>query len=440
MSDKMELDQYVQATGESNNIDAKGPIAWDSGFASASLAKNIASFANSKDGGVLVIGKSEIGPGTFEFTGLTDEQADSFETTKVARWVNIRFSPAIDIICHQHEYESKRYVVITIGEFADIPILCTKSFQDPSNSKKHILRERTLYIRNSNAESAPLETVEELRTLIGLATSKRANEMLSTFEAMLKGKPLVAPKADRDLFDDELSDIEKGLGQSYSDQLLRGAWRLVVRPGSYVADRWDDPEQLETIIRNRSVSLRNEFPASRRGTHMREWGICNDTYGETWTLARSGQFLCIRPYWENQQKYECSWRDMQGNPVEPSLEPGMWLDFKPNIFSMTEMFMFVTRLIQEFDSGEQVQIHLQATSLVGRKLVTTDFNLNLRDPEECRAHVFDFKKDLPVEELRAEWEVICAEAMKRFVDLFPGRRAEIKTMASWIEKFKNRQY
>ena len=414
MSDSSTLDQYITATGESSNIDAKGPMIWDSGTESASLAKDIAAFANSRDGGVLVIGKAETDSGTFDLLGLTDAQARSFETTKVAKWVNNRFSPAISIVCHHHEYEGKRFVLITISEFEDVPVLCTKSFQDPSNPKKHLLRERTIYVRNANAESAPLETVDELRALIGLATSKRANEMLTTFEAMLKGRPLVTSPTDRESFDEELLLIEQGLGESYEEQLRSGAWKLVVRPADYMAERWHDADQLESIIRNRSVRLRDEFPASHRGTHMREWGVCNDTYGETWTLAKSGQFLCLRPYRENHRRYECGWRDMQGNPTEPSLEPGQWLDFKPNIYSITEMFMFIVRLIEEYDSGSEILVALQATSLAGRKLVTTDFNINLRDPEQCRAQMFEYRRQFPVEELRAEWEAVCAEVMKRF--------------------------
>ncbi|APZ93318.1 helix-turn-helix domain-containing protein [Fuerstiella marisgermanici] len=440
MNNENEIDRFVTATGESSNIDAKGPMSWDSAVESASLAKDIASFANSKDGGVLVIGKSETESGDFELTGLTDEQAESFETTKVARWVNNRFAPPMNIVCHQHRHEDRRFVVITIEEFEDIPVLCTKQYQDPANPKKHLLRERTLYVRNANAESAPLESVEELRLLIGLATSKRANEMLTTFEAMLKGRPLLSQQSDLDQFEDELASIEQGLGQSYSDQIQAGAWKLVIRPVNYVAERWEHADQLESVVRGRAVRLRDEFPGSYRGTHMREWGICNDMYRETWSLARSGQFLMVRPFWENQQKYDCGRRDMQGNPSEPSLEPGKWLDFKPNIFSLTEMFMFAARLVEEYESGEEVTISLEATSLDGRKLVTTDFNINLRDPEECRAQVFEYRKTFTVEEMRTEWETKCAQAMKRFIDLFPGLGVEIKTMHSWIEKFKSRNF
>jgi len=178
---------------------------------SASLAKDNAAFANSRDGGVLVIGKTESDIGSFELAGLSKDEAKSFETTKVARWVNNHFSPPINVVCHQHEYQDKRFVVITIGEFDDFPALCTKSFQDPSNPKKHILRERTLYVRNSNAESAPLESTDELRILIGLATAKRGNDMLKVFESMLMGRPLVSLPTNEERFNEELASIEQRL-------------------------------------------------------------------------------------------------------------------------------------------------------------------------------------------------------------------------------------
>src|SRR5262245_44325186 len=87
-----ELSRFIEAAGESGNIDAKGPLSWDGGEASAGLTKDILAFANSRDGGVIVIGKDEAA-GKFVLTGLTTDQAESFETTKVATWVNNRCAP-----------------------------------------------------------------------------------------------------------------------------------------------------------------------------------------------------------------------------------------------------------------------------------------------------------------------------------------------------------
>jgi len=433
------LDEYITASGESTYIDAKGPILWDGGRHSAALAKDIAAFANSRDGGAIVIGKSESPAGGFALVGLSDEEARSFETTKVARWVNTRFSPPIGVVCHHHVYQNMTFVVVTVSEFDDIPILCTKSFQDPANPKKHILRDRTIYVRNSNAESAPLESVEELRRLIGLATSKRANELLSSFQSMLSGQPLVPLPTDGEQFESELISTEQALGLAYSDELRAGAWKLVMHPQKYEAERWPDARDIEEIVKRRSIRLRGEFPPSKTETHMREWGVCNDAYGQTWSLSRSGQFLSVRPYFENDRNYESPWENGSGEPSEPTLGPRQWMNFKPHILSIVEMFMFSARLVEEYEPGEKVQLELLATSLAGRRLVTTDALINVEMSDECRAQNFQFNMALGAEELRAGWEKKCAEAIKQFVDLFPGPRMELRTVVDWIEKFKKRQ-
>ena len=58
-----EIIRYIEVSSESDNIDAKGPMSWDGDMASASLAKDLVSFANSRDGGVIVVGKAEVNPG-----------------------------------------------------------------------------------------------------------------------------------------------------------------------------------------------------------------------------------------------------------------------------------------------------------------------------------------------------------------------------------------
>ena len=431
-----EIIRYINATGENDHIDAKGPMKWDSSAASASLAKDIVAFANSRDGGVIVIGKSEVGPGGFELAGLGEEQVSSFETTKVAAWVNSRFAPPVKLVCHLQNHEGKRFVVITVSEFDDIPILCTKSFQNPADGKTPLLRERTIYVRNANAESAPLGTVDELRTLIGLATAKRGNEMLSMFESMLKGKPLLNDTSDDERFEEEFERIQAGLSDVLKDRFSAGGLNLMVHPTAYQSDRWESGEELESIIRRSSVRIRNAFPPSQVGTHRREWGICNDTYGGIWTLARSGLFAYWRPYHENQISFKSPYHG------ESDIEQGEWLDFRPNVHNIIEMFMFMARFAEEFQPGEEFSYRLRADSLIGRKLVSTDpgIHVNHGPPEPCRAHIFDRQKHVSVEEFRAEWEDLCAAILKEFIEYFPGEPVPIKAMRDWIETFKNRKF
>ena len=122
-----ELIRFIEAAGENINVDAKAAMEWDGQEHSASLAKDILAFANSRDGGVIVIGKAEKDDGQFELTGVTPEQAATFETTKVATWVNNHCDPSVHLSCNTVAHEAKLFVVITVREFDDVPIMCTKN-------------------------------------------------------------------------------------------------------------------------------------------------------------------------------------------------------------------------------------------------------------------------------------------------------------------------
>jgi len=436
-----EFDRYILETGESDKIDAKGPMEWDNGPEAASLAKDIAAFANSKDGGVIVIGKSESDDGTFALDGVSDQQAASFETTKVATWLNNRFSPNIGLVCHVHQYQNHKYVIITVDEFSDIPHLCTKTFQDPNNPKKHLLREKTIYVRTANAESAPLGSIEDLRGLIGLATAKRGHEMLTMFSSMLTGNPLVPNKSADERFEEELAFLAEDLGESFSKAVEQGAWMLIVHPSNFNDQLFeDDIQKLEERVRKSQVRLRSDFPPLRTGTHMRDWGLCNDTYRETWGLTQSGQFVLLRPHFENEREYECSWRDLSGQPTEPQLPPGKWMDIKPSLMTIAEFFAFGERWVGEYGVGERVHFEIRATGINGRHLVTTDGNINRDMTPPCRANRFSFTKELTAEELQATWEELAAQAMKRLSDIFPDTATSIETMQGWVERFKHRRF
>lgn len=173
---------------------------------------------------------------------------------------------------------------------------------------------------------------------------------------------------------------------------------------------------------------------------MRDWGLCNDTYREIWGLSTSGQFILLRPYYENKREFECPWRDMSGQRSEPVLPPGKWLDVKPSLFTIAEFLAFAERFIGEYGVGERVSVQVRATAINGRHLVTTDGNINRDMTPECRANRFTFTKQLSAEEFRATWEELAAQAMKRFSDIFPDTMTSLETMQGLVERFKHRQY
>jgi Putative DNA-binding domain len=432
-----ELARWVRTSSENDYVDAKGPMTWDGADASASLAKDIAAFANSRDGGVIVVGKSEADDGSFSYDGLSPEQAASFDTTKVGQWVNSRFAPPIRLACHQVEVSGGRFVVITVQEFDDVPSLCIKSFQDTRNPKNHLLREGTIYVRNHNAESKPIESVDELRAVIGLATRKKGDELIAHFSAMLKGRSLANLGPAPDPFEQEIEQLQSDLKLNEE----RGGWWMSFRPAKHAGDRWSTPEELEHLIAKHSVHIYDEFPGHQRGKFPMGWGIANDLYGETWALTKSGLFCCWKEFEENGVTAErTGYRG--GDEAKRPIPPGEWVEYTWAIRTVVDFFMFMSRFVEAYGPGEGVHISFKIGPLAGRKLValSRDITLGYGAPEPCRAPFFSFDRTIDAETLRSSWEQACAEVLKRLVELFPNRRISQETLLKWVEKYKSRGF
>lgn len=440
-----ELIRIVKMAGESDNIDAKGPVEWDGGVESAKLAKDIAAFANSRNGGVLVIGKIEKDTGEFEFTGITTEQATTFDTTDVAKWVNNRFSPPIKLVCYQQEVDSRLFVVIEVLEFEDVPIMCVKSFPDPANSKNFLLRERTIYVRNANAESAPVGNVEELRTLIGLATKKRSDELLAHFDAMLKGRPLIQSQTDEEQFQKEIDEIEAALKTRKKSE-KHCEWYFSFHPAKYSQNRWPERDFLEALVQKYSFRIVEQFPPCYKGTQGREWGIANDFYGEPWAFTRSGLFFSRRPFREDEMRpIQASLCISTYDTNQLLLKAGEWIDFGISLRAICEFFLFISRISSAYGTGETIEYQLIAKPLAGRRLVMHQDCSNLYEipnlygpADPCLANIFCRKATLSVEELQADWKSECVNAMKDFLELFPSHGINRERLQLWIEGFLKR--
>lgn len=439
-----DLIPYIKTAGEDSNFDAKGPMLWDGAESSAALTKDIIAFANSRDGGVIVIGKEEPSPGEFVFSGLSRIQADSFDTTKVATWVNNHCKPSINLVCNRVQYNGVEFIVLTIGEFDDIPVLCTKQYVVPNNkdekqSKKKpkvILRKGEIYVRSVNAASTPMSTIEELRTLIGIATTKRADEMLSMFQSMMKGQPFFESKQASDPYKLEREKVLETLGNELKGKVELGCWTLICHPMTHNPSRWDEANKLKDILKKSVVRLRNQFPPINNDLHNLEWGICNEAFGNAFGFTRSGLFIAMRLFQENSMVYENPWPAFRDIPVEK------WIDFDLNLKIIVEFFLFLKRLVEEYEVGEEIYVELVAGPLMERKLVSMQTTNHLEPSDPCRSGEFRYDKIYRVESLRASWEEPCVKVLCRFFELFnfDADRDLESIMSDMVESFKHRRF
>lgn len=164
---------------ESKDVDYKAAIEWNTEDkkAACEIVKDILALTNT-NGGYLVIGVAERNS-KFEYAGVTQEQAESFETTKVNNFVNKYADPPINVIVRSISYESKEFVVIQVPPFPNTPSICQKEFPGTLTSP-------TIYVRTDNNESAPVKKSSDMNAVVENAVRNREDKILELVRGVLK--------------------------------------------------------------------------------------------------------------------------------------------------------------------------------------------------------------------------------------------------------------
>lgn len=162
-------------------------------------------------------------------------------------------------------------------------------------------------------------------------------------------------------------------------------WRIVIRPTEYVEERIPTRKRCIEIIDKCKVGLRGwDYPhVSRegpvRGDHwVASW--CEWTaHLEYWRYYQSGQFvhlLAVRESvdsrWTEELRKTTASHLGYRNDVDWDIVPG-FISTVNTIYTLTEVFEFVSRLCQAGALGGKVEIQVQLSGVKGFVL-TTDWN------------------------------------------------------------------
>ncbi|QSH41290.1 ATP-binding protein [Lentisphaerota bacterium ZTH] len=146
---------------ESEELDYKAAINWNrlNRTGRAKFARHCMALANTK-GGYIVVGVGEDSAGQPSlFTGLSKEQAKSFDPTMIGNFINKYADPEIDFTLERPVVDGKRYAIFVIRRFADIPHVCAYGFNNE-------LQQGVFYIRTADAASRPAYRASEIHALV----------------------------------------------------------------------------------------------------------------------------------------------------------------------------------------------------------------------------------------------------------------------------------
>lgn len=187
-----ELESLLEGGTETQRVDFKESCSWDRD----SFSKDILAFSNVRGGGYIIIGIREIDNG-IERQGISDEHLETYDCETMLDQLSSFADPRIDIRLDQVEdvNNNKKYLIIIIKEFQDIPVICKR---EGSETHKGVI-----YYRNSNRrpESAPISNSSDMRDIIELAAIK----MIKKYREL----GLTPESSGEELFNNEIEEIEE---------------------------------------------------------------------------------------------------------------------------------------------------------------------------------------------------------------------------------------
>lgn len=191
--DPSELAQYILRGREERNLEYKGarglePFSWEINRVRAKIAKTAMAMANI-GGGVIVIGMYEVAPDEWSANGVPSDVDASYRQDEVQQYVTQRADPYVELAVRHIDHGGKRFVIIQVAGFADLPVVCSIGFEQ-------VLRAAALYTRSfGKHETVEIRTQSEMRELLDQAIAVGVTKRLEPFVAALRNSTSVADEA-----------------------------------------------------------------------------------------------------------------------------------------------------------------------------------------------------------------------------------------------------
>ncbi|MEK7552142.1 MAG: ATP-binding protein [Patescibacteria group bacterium] len=160
----MTIDNFkriIESGKESISLEFKESESWDSSLKNK-LTKFILAATNTREGGNLIVGIDNSG----KLVGVKAEHLTSYKEDVIKDYVSRYADPYANFSVDIVEHESKNYVVFTVREFSEMPVICKKEGDG--------FRKGAIYIRTRNRRPETVEVPDSahMRELVELATDK----------------------------------------------------------------------------------------------------------------------------------------------------------------------------------------------------------------------------------------------------------------------------
>jgi predicted HTH transcriptional regulator len=180
--------------GEARGLEFKTGFSWELNgsavtFAQACTIRAVLGLTNTRYGGNIILGIGDDGHSHFTYDGLADDMVASFQDYEQIQQQLDAFADGPMIYeMGVGEYDSKKYIVISVGEFAELPVLCTKDLK--TDQGKQVLTKGDMYVRSKRSKSSTIKaTGLELREIIRMAHEKDQDAIMELVRSLQQTAP-----------------------------------------------------------------------------------------------------------------------------------------------------------------------------------------------------------------------------------------------------------
>jgi len=436
-----ELERAIEGQAESQNLDFKADIPWTP----ASMVKDFIAMANVRDGGTIVIGVSEADD-AFVGTGVCEENLKTYKIDAMRDKLYRYTDPSIDFrLTFPADLSGKKYVVIKVLPFKEIPIISKVSIPDQ-------MAAHTIYYRNTDrrVQSAPVSNSNDLRDIIESAVVKMmqrrldagfnvgtlpvANAVVTSDE---NGASLELNQTFQKQLDEEIEFEPDGVLKRIMEC---GYWKIQfipIQPGHINTLK----ETLEVVKQSRT-RLNWDFPHVPPNNNENERVVPFESgyqmesdlgsRKEFWRIYQSEQFLMYRALVEDWYAGD----NFRSNLAD-EYPPGSSLTLYTSLtFLITETFEYLSRLCQNGFYKGGVKVFLTLYNTKNRKLrIDASGRMPFAYDRVTGAEQISISKVLSIEEAIADSVSIGNDFILKVLDKFaynPGPEMISKYQKDWL--------